>query len=90
MKILLNLVLGAILFISLTACQTTKVIEYREVKIPIAVPCAVDMPAKPEFYFAKINENLDIFEKTKALLADRVLFQSYIDELIATLEICRR
>lgn len=76
----------------LTACATTepavKVVTQR-VEIPIAVPCAVDMPVKPKYNFDSLTEEQDIFDKTKATLADRHLSAGYEKELEAALKACK-
>ncbi len=80
-----------LLVLTLSACTTPEVrIEYKEVKVPIAVPCAVDVPAAPTLYFAEIKEDADIFVKVRALLADRKLYETHIGELTGALELCRK
>lgn len=75
----------------LGACTTPEVrIEYKEVKVPIAVPCAVDIPAPPTLYFAEVKEDADIFVKVRALLADRKVYEAHIGELTGALELCRK
>lgn len=72
-------------------CATPEVkIEYREVKIPVLVPCIVETPVSPTFYFDRLSLTDDIFEKVKSLLADRKLSQAYINELSGALELCKR
>lgn len=75
----------------LGACKTAEVrVEYREVKVPIAVPCAVDMPASPKLYFTELGEDADIFTKVKTLLADRKIYEGHIGELTGALDLCRK
>lgn len=83
----------AIIFFStvLFGCTTTKTVtEYKEVKVPIAIPCAVDVPNRPEFFFVQLKDEEDIFVKVKALLADRKLYEGYTNELLKLLDLCRK
>ena len=86
LKILASITLALLL----AGCQTTKEVVYQDVKIPIAVPCAVDVPSRPEFYFVRVREDEDIFAKVRALLADRALYETYAAELLGLLELCRK
>jgi len=75
----------------LTGCATTEPVIntiIQKVEVPIAVPCKIAIPVKPDFNFDKVTLEQDIFEKTKALLADRKLSQGYEGELIAALNTC--
>lgn len=60
----------------------------QKVEIPIAVPCKVKVPSKPDFNFDKLTEQQDIDEKTKSLLADRKLHLGYEEDLSAALGAC--
>ena len=75
----------------LAGCATTdpviKTVIQKE-EVPVAVPCKVAIPTKPDFNFDKLTEDKDIFDKTKALLADRKLHQGYEAELLAALNSC--
>lgn len=42
-----------------------------EVRVPVAVPCRVDMPAKPVWATQSLRDDADIFDQVKALLAER-------------------
>jgi hypothetical protein len=78
--------------IILSACATDKpVIQtvIQRVEIPISVPCKADIPATPTFNFDTITVDKDIFEKSKALLADRQLQKAYSGELLAALKSCK-
>ena len=82
----------ALAFIAiLSGCATTEpvintIIQKEEV--PVAVPCKVDIPVKPAYNFDKVTADQDIFDKTKALLADRKLSQGYEGQLLAALSTC--
>lgn len=60
----------------------------QKVEVPIAVPCKVEIPTKPTFNFDKLTPEQDIFDKTKATLADRKLQLGYETELLAALNSC--
>jgi hypothetical protein len=60
----------------------------QKVEIPIPVPCKVDIPKAPEFNFSKLTTEQDIFEKTRAILADIRLHFAYETELLAALNSC--
>lgn len=88
--------LGKILFISsvllIAGCGTTKPVittVTQRVEVPVPVPCKVEMPARPDFNFEKLSEDLDIFEKVKAILADLRLHRSYEEELVIALKSCK-
>ena len=88
---MLRILASLLLILSLTGCETIKeVTVYRDVKVPVAVPCAVDVPSRPQFYFVQVKEDEDIFVKVRALLADRALYESYSNELLSLLELCRK
>ena len=88
---MLRILSSIALVIALTGCETVKVVtEYKEVKVPIAVPCAVDVPNRPEFFFVQLKDEEDIFVKVKALLADRKLYEGYTNELLKLLDLCRK
>ena len=75
----------------LSGCATTEpvintIIQKEE--IPVAVACKVDIPIKPILNFDKVTADQDIFDKTKALLADRKLSQGYEGLLLAALITC--
>ena len=60
----------------------------QKVEVPIAVPCKVELPVKPTLNFDKLTTEQDIFDKTKAALADRKLQLGYETELLAALNSC--
>ena len=76
----------------LASCATPDpVIKYEtvEVKIPIPVECKTPVPPKPDYNFDKLRIEDTIYDKTKALLADRLLRDAYEKELKAALESCK-
>jgi len=87
-----NKLLMLVAALSLAGCATTTppgintVIQ--RVEVPIAVPCKAEVPAKPAFNFDKLTPEQDVFDKTKAALADRKLHLGYETELLAALNSC--
>ena len=79
-----------ILVLMLSACASNPVIStvVQKVEVPVAIPCKAQVPTKPEFSFDSLSEDKDIFEKIKALLADRKLHLGYETELSAALDSC--
>jgi hypothetical protein len=60
-----------------------------EVPVPVAVPCINWIPERPNLYAAEAWErNADVFERLKALKADRVLLIAHADRLEALLVAC--
>lgn len=71
----------------LTSCVTQP--EIKEVKIPIPVKCTTPTPAEPTYYFDQLTKENTLFEKVRALLADRQLYLAYQTELKAALDSCK-
>ena len=75
----------------MAGCATTepaiKIVTQR-VEVPVSVPCKAVVPTPPDLNFAKVTPDQDVFEKTKALLADRKLQLGYETELVAALNSC--
>lgn len=89
------LLLPAFLFLfSISGCSTIspepgiKTVIQR-VEVPIYMPCAAEIPKKPEFNFDNLKLDDNIFDKIKALLSDRHLHIGYQDELLAALKSCK-
>jgi hypothetical protein len=80
------LLCGAIL--SLTGCadMAPKVLE---VKVPVQVPCKVDLPQRPVFAVDGLPIGADIWEQMKALRAERKQRQGYEAELEAAVRACQ-
>lgn len=86
-----NNILMVLLVISLSACAHTEPVintVIQRVEIPIEVPCKAVVPEKPDFHFPKLKIENDIFDKSKAALADRELHLGYEVELLAALNSC--
>lgn len=75
--------------IFLSACSTnhsnTKSVE---VLVPVQVPCKITHPNKPVFAVDNLGIGEDIFEKVKALLAERKQRQGYELELEEAIKAC--
>jgi hypothetical protein len=83
------LIIGLVILLS--ACATTDPVintVVQKVEVPIAVPCEAEVPVRPDFNFDKLTPEQDVFEKTRALLADRKLHLGYETELLAALNSC--
>jgi hypothetical protein len=80
-----------VLFLTLAGCATPppgiKTVIQKE-EVPVAVPCKAVMPAVPAFNFDKLNPQQDVYTKTQALLADRLLHLGLEAELTAALNSC--
>lgn len=70
---------------SLTGCSTMSGPEI--VKVPIAVACKTEEPAKPEYRYSPPYEN--IFDAVRDLLGDRELSNAYENELSTALKSCK-
>ncbi len=84
------IILASVLILS--ACATTepvvKVVT-QKVEVPVAVPCKTEIPLSPTFNFSNLTIDKDLFEKSKAVLADRHLHIGYESELLAALKSCK-
>ena len=77
--------------ILLSGCATTEPVintVIQRVEVPIATPCKALVPVKPDFNFDKLTVEQTVFDKTKALLADRKLHMGYEGELLTALNSC--
>ncbi len=85
MKLLLTLPL-----LLLAACETAPTISTvtQRVEVPVAVACKATVPTAPELNFPKLQPGQDIYDKTRALLADRKLSEGYETELRTALQSC--
>lgn len=87
---MLNKILILLLAILLPACASNPVIkaEVQKVDIPIEVACKAEIPSPPDLNFDKLKQEQDIYDKTKALTADRQLQKGYEAQLLAALTSC--
>lgn len=64
--------MGLALASLLAGCATTEPrIVYRDVKVPIPVPCKVDLPAEPDYATNSLALDAPIFDMVRALLVER-------------------
>lgn len=81
------------LFLLLTGCALfdSKPVEYvpYEVKVPIAVPCAAEIPPAPEWATDTLRKADTLDDKAKALLAEREQRLGYEEKLKAATDGCR-
>lgn len=70
---------------ALAGCNTIP----RIVKVPIEVPCTVERPEPPEWATRHVPPGADVFEKVKALLAERRQRMAYEMLLEAAVDACQ-
>lgn len=81
MRILAIAALAAIL----AGCQTIP----REVKVPVPVYCDVEKLTRPKWATAGLPPEADIYDQTKALLAERKQRIGYETKLEAAIDGCQ-
>jgi hypothetical protein len=73
----------------MTACTSTLPAPGASVlPIPLAVPCQTNPIERPAFATSRLPPESDIFDKVKALLAERLQRQAYEERLEAALSAC--
>lgn len=82
-----KIVLGFSL-VFLSACSTLSNSKPVEILVPVQVPCKITPPNKPNFAVDNLGIGEDIFEKVKALLAERKQRQGYELELEEAIKAC--
>lgn len=71
------------IFLALAGCTTTKTVE---VKVPVIVPCVTEQVEEP--IYPEVSEDAGLFERVKALLAERELRKGYEERLRAVVAGC--
>ena len=71
------------IFLALTACGGTKVVE---VKVPVTVPCITETVTEP--VYPTVEGDAGIYERVKVLLAERELRKGYEARLKAQVAGC--
>lgn len=71
-----------------TAPEPAVKVVIQRVEVPVEIPCKAVMPATPGLNFGSLSPEQDIFEKVRALLADRQLSIAHSAELAAALNSC--
>lgn len=85
-------VLTSLTFMAMVGCTTTvPVTKYDtvEVKVPFYLPCDVQTPEKLKLNVDQLRPDDDMYEKTKALIADHYLMKGHITELDSVIEACK-
>jgi hypothetical protein len=82
--------LGALLVTgcSLFQPKATEYVPY-QVKVPVEVPCAADLPPKPAWATDALHKADSGDDKVKALLVERTQRAGYEDQLEKATEGCR-
>ena len=78
--------------LALSACAHTEPVintVIQKVEVPVPVPCKVEIPPPPDLNFNRLDLSSNIFDKVKALLADRILHLAYESELLVALKGCK-
>lgn len=86
MKIIKSFILISSILI-LSACSFIPQ-KIKEVQVPVAIPCKITPPNKPDFAVDNLGINEDIFNQVKALLAEREQRKGYELELEAAIKAC--
>lgn len=73
----------------LAGCAAQEVVRPIEVKVPVAVPCTVDMPSKPTSAVDTLPIGSNIWRQMAALRADRINRLAYEKELEAAIAACQ-
>jgi pyridoxal/pyridoxine/pyridoxamine kinase len=75
-----------------TGCASNPVVvpTVQRVEVPVPVVCTVSYPDRPSYNFDRLTVSDSVFDKVKALLADRLLSISYQAELEAALSACAK
>lgn len=71
----------------LAGCATNKPPE--RVLVPVPVPCKVDVPREPVWATDSLSPDADIWDQTKALLAERAQRIGYQKQLKAAIDACQ-
>jgi hypothetical protein len=81
---------SSILLFALVGCATDPVIKtvVQKVEVPIAMPCKAIIPVSPNYVFGTLSPNDNLYDKTRALVADRKLSLGFETELLAALRSC--
>ena len=90
----ISLYVSALAAVALTGCggfgftAPTRVLG-ESVSVPIAVPCIVEVPSRPELLAdAAWASSADEFVKVRALMADRAILKAHVGTLEAVLLAC--
>lgn len=73
----------------LAGCAAPPVPPPVEVRVPVLVPCRVELPVAPAFAVSALALDAPIDQQMKALRAERLQRMGYERELVAALDACR-
>lgn len=73
----------------LAGCAAPAVPSPVEVRVPVLVPCRVELLAAPAFAVSALALDAPIDQQMKALRAERLQRMGYERELVAALDACR-
>jgi hypothetical protein len=80
--------LASIIF--LTGCATAEPrVVYRDVKVPVSIPCKVTEPAVPAYAADSVELDAPLFSLVRALLVEREQRKAEAVELRAAVRACQ-
>ena len=82
---------AALLAATITGCATEQAVVVRtvEVKVPVPVPCRIGHIERPNFAFDAVTPSNGLYEKGRALLAEREQRIAYEARLEAAITACQ-
>lgn len=78
--------------LALSSCTSAErpepVVRVQRVEVPIPVPCVDDVPKRPESPVDSLSQDASLGDMVKAVLAERLLLNAYIERLESMLTAC--
>lgn len=85
-----SLVFCVIAAMALAGCAHTEPrVVYKEVRVPISVPCRVTLPDEPAYATAGLSLDAPLFDMVRALLVEREQRKARDVEVTAAARSCR-
>lgn len=81
----------ALALVLLAGCSSTKEVPVQQVqivKVPVTMPCKVDLPKQPVYAFDAAQVADRLFTQVSALVAEILQRQAYIEQLEAAVRVC--
>lgn len=78
-----------LLALALAGCSTTGEVRTVTKVVNVPVPCDPPIPARPSWAVDALPLTAEVDEQMRALRADRVRGNAYIDQLESALQSCR-